>query len=116
MNKKGQALVEFILILPVILIVFMALVDVGGIFMQKIDLNNSMETVTDLYQNNNKKELMAYVAKENLTYDESVTDDTVKITLKKSISVSAPILSNVLGKNYKIETSKVIYAGEKDEQ
>lgn len=115
MNKKGQALVEFILILPVILMVFMALIDVGGIFMQKMDLNNSMDTVARLYQNNDKKELMAYVAKENLSYDEAVTGDMVKITLKKNINVSAPVLSNVLGKNYKIETSKVIYAGEKNE-
>jgi len=116
MNKKGQALVEFILILPVILMVFMALIDIGSIFIQKIDLNNSMNTVSDLYKNGDKKELMAYVAKENLKYDESVTNDMVTLTLKKNIDVSAPILSNVLGKKYTIDTSKVIYAGEKDEQ
>ena len=116
MNKKGQALVEFILILPVILMVFMVLIDVGSIFIQKIDLNNSMSTVSDLYQNGDKKELMAYVAKENLKYDEASTNDMVTLTLKKNIDVSAPILSNVLGKKYTIDTSKVIYAGEKDEQ
>lgn len=115
MNKKGQALVEFILILPVILMVFMVLIDVGSIFIQKIDLNNSMSTVSDLYQNGDKKELMAYVAKENLKYDEASTNDMVTLTLKKNVDVSAPILSNVLGKNYIIETSKVIYTGEKDE-
>jgi len=115
MNKKGQALVEFILILPVILMVFMALIDVGGIFMQKIDLSNSMNTVGDLYKNGEKKELMAYVAKENLSYDENVTGEMVKLTLKKRIDISAPLLSNVLGKKHTLETSKVIYVGEKDE-
>ena len=116
MNKKGQALVEFILILPVILMVFMALIDIGSIFIQKIDLNNSMNTVSEMYQNGDKKELMAYVAKEELKYDEFVSGDMATLTLKKNIDVSAPILSNVLGKRYQIETSKVIYAGEKDEQ
>jgi len=115
MNRKGQALVEFILILPVILMVFMVLVDVGGIFVQKIDLSNSMNTVSDLYKNGDKKELMAYVAKENLNYDESITGQMVKLTLKKRIDISAPLLSNVLGKKHTIEASKVIYAGEKDE-
>lgn len=115
MNKKGQALVEFILILPVILLIFMALIDVGSIFMQKIDLSNTMNTVSDLYQHGDKKELMAYVAKEDLKYSESVTGDMVKLTLNKSVDVSAPILRNVLGKRYTIEASKVIYAGEKNE-
>ncbi|MCI9110451.1 MAG: pilus assembly protein [Bacilli bacterium] len=115
MNKKGQALVEFILILPVILMVFMALIDIGSIFVQKIDLNNSMNTVSDLYQNGDKKELMAYVAKENLKYDETLTGDMVTLMLKKNVTVSAPILSNVLGKKYQIETSKVVYVGDKNE-
>lgn len=115
MNRKGQALVEFILILPVILMVFMALIDIGSIFIQKMDLNSSMGTVSELYRNADKKELLAYVAKEDLIYDEAVSGDMVKITLKKNIEVSAPLLSNVLGKNYKIEASKVIYSGGNDE-
>ena len=59
MKEKGQALVEFILILPVILLIFMALIDVGNIFIQKLSLNDAMQTVTDLYQNDEKKELLA---------------------------------------------------------
>ena len=35
MNKKGQALVEFILILPVLLLILMAMIDIGNIFLKK---------------------------------------------------------------------------------
>lgn len=115
MNEKGQALVEFILILPVMLLVVVVLIDIGNIFMQKINLNDSLQTACELYKNDNKKELLAYTAKENLQYDEKNVNDMVKITLKKNVTVTAPILSNVLGKKYMMEASKTIYAGDKDE-
>ena len=46
MNKKGQALVEFILILPVLLLIVMAIIDIGNIFLNKYDLNKDLDTVT----------------------------------------------------------------------
>lgn len=109
MKEKGQALIEFILILPIILLVFVALIDIGNIFLQKYNLNYSLETVTELYQNDKQKELKAYVANENLIYDESKTGDMIKLTLKKKISINAPGLNNVLGKEYTAEASKSIY-------
>ncbi len=115
MNNRGQALVEFILILPVILITIVVLTDLGSIFVQKINLNNSMTTVVELYQNNKKEEMLAYVAKENLKYEEKEINDMVELTLKKDIKVSAPILNNVLGKTYVAETSQTIYKGDQDE-
>ena len=42
MNKKGQALVEFILILPVLLLILMAMIDIGNIFLKKYELENSL--------------------------------------------------------------------------
>ena len=109
MKEKGQALIEFILILPIILLVFVALIDIGNIFLQKYNLNDSLETVTELYQNDKQKELKAYVANENLIYDESKNGDMIKLTLKKKISINAPGLNNVLGKEYTAEASKSIY-------
>ena len=109
MNKKGQALVEFILILPVLLLVVMAMIDIGNIFLKKYDLNNDLDTVTNLYQSGQIKELGAYLANEDLTLDEKSQNGMTTLTLKKSISITAPGLSNILGKNYEIETSKVIY-------
>ncbi len=109
MKEKGQALIEFILILPIILLVFVALIDIGNIFLQKYSLNDSLEVVTDLYQNDKTKELKAYIANENLIYDERKTGDMIKITLKKTIKVNAPVLNNILGKEYIAEASKSIY-------
>ena len=58
MNKKGQALVEFIIILPVIIFIIMLLVDFMTIFSYKNKLESNMNNVTILYKKkktNNKK-------------------------------------------------------------
>ena len=117
MNKKGQALIEFILILPIILLIFISLIDIGSIFMQKYNLNNSLETITELYQNDDLRELHAYVAKEEINYNEETSNDLITIKINKNVKINAPILSNVLGKNYKVECSKTFYKKEAlDEQ
>lgn len=116
MNKKGQALIEFILILPIILLILVYLIDIGNIFMQKYTLNNNLETITDLYQNDNLKELHAYAAAEDIEYKEEIAGKLITIKLEKKIKVSAPGLSKILGKNYKIETKKTFYKKEKQNE
>ncbi len=114
MNKKGQALVEFVLVLPVLLIVIMSLIDVGNIFMNKYELNKDLEVVTTIYQNHDKKELLAYTANENIEFSESLNNHLTVLTLKKDIEINAPILSNILGKKYTVEVSRSIYGEEND--
>lgn len=109
MNNKGQALIEFILILPVLLLILMAMIDIGNIFLKKYELNEDLETVTELYKNNDTKELGLYLANEDIKLEDSKTNEMITITLQKQIEINAPLLKNVLGKNYIIETSKTFY-------
>lgn len=109
MNNKGQALIEFILILPVLLLILMAVIDIGNIFLKKYELNEDLETVTELYKNNDTKELGLYLANEDIKLEDSKTNEMITITLQKQIEINAPLLKNVLGKNYIIETSKTFY-------
>ncbi len=113
MKEKGQALVEFILILPIILLILVALIDIGNIFLQKYNLNNDLETITDLYKNNKTQEIKAYIINEGLSYEEKANGDLIQIILKKPVKITAPVLSNILGNNYTIETSKNIYPNSK---
>ena len=46
LNKKGQALIEFIIILPIFLILVMGIFDFGNIMYQRYKLENSF----DLYR------------------------------------------------------------------
>ena len=109
MNKKGQALVEFILILPVLLLIIIGMIDIGNIFLSKYDLNKDLENVVNLYQNGDTKSLGIYLAKENLSLKEDTKNGMITLTIKKDIEINTPGLSNILGKNYEIKTSKTFY-------
>ena len=109
MNKKGQALVEFILILPVLLLIAMAMIDIGNIFLNKYDLNKDLETVTEMYEKNDTKNLGVYLASEQLFLEDESKNGMITLTLKKNVEISAPGLTNILGKNYEITASKTIY-------
>ena len=50
-NKRGQALIEFVLILPVLLLIIFAFLDFGRIILCKNHLENIMSDVTNLYKN-----------------------------------------------------------------
>ena len=112
MNNKGQALIEFILIVPVLILIFLALVDIGNIFLKKYELNDNLETVATLYENKEMEKLNNFVNVQNITFKESKNNDLINLTVTKNVKVSAPILSNVLGKKFKIEASKNIYSEE----
>ena len=109
MNKKGQALIEFILILPVLLLILMAMIDIGNIFLTKYTLNSDLDNITTMYKNGDLKELGTYLASENIILDDKTLNGMTTLTVKKNIEINAPVLSNVLGEKYEITSSKVIY-------
>ena len=109
MNKKGQALVEFILILPVLLLIVMAIIDIGNIFFNKYDLNKDLDTVTELYRNGKTKELGVYLANEELSLEDKNQNGMITLTLKKNIEINAPGLTNILGEDYLIKNTKTFY-------
>ena len=49
--NKGQALVEFIIILPVALLLVLGVIDFGNIIYKKYTVENDLDTVLDQYQN-----------------------------------------------------------------
>ena len=51
MNRKGQALVEFVLILPVFILILFAIVDFGTILSKKNELENDSIDIVLLINN-----------------------------------------------------------------
>lgn len=112
MGEKGQALTEFILVLPVLLIIFLVIFNISYIYIEKYNLEKDLEVISDLYENSETKKMKAYISSEELGYSEKKKGNLVEINISKNLLVSAPFLNNILGKNFKIETSKTIYVGE----
>ena len=104
-NKKGQALVEFIIILPVIIYIIMFITDMMLIFSYKNHLESDMNETITLYKENKIDELNK-ITDATLTYE--VKYNYVYLTLIKNYKTITPGLSKVLGKPYKIKSERVI--------
>ena len=50
MNNRGQALVEFVLILPILIIILFSVIDFGMIYSSKSTLENDSADIIDLFK------------------------------------------------------------------
>ena len=105
MKNKGQALIEFVLILPVILLIIMYLVDASKIISYKTSIENDMNIIVNLYQN--KEELNKYITDNNIDVSYDTINNLTTITISKDTKYTMPSLNNILGN--KIETKRTIY-------
>lgn len=112
MNKKGQAIVEFIIILPLCLILIMAIIDVGKITCQKISLESTLNDVVSLYKDGtNIEEIDSKLRLDsdniNLNIEEKQTEVTLKLT--KEVDIITPGLNLILDSPYEVAVDKNIY-------
>lgn len=105
MNRKGQALVEFVLIFPLFLLVLFAIIDFGLILSKKNELENISVDVVTLYKNGKSIDEIKSLYSDVLIEKED-SSDYVKIVISKDINVMTPGLNLVLGNPYKVEIER----------
>lgn len=112
MNKKGQILVGFVLLLPLIIILFAYLIDNNILVQNKSKLDQITKTVVTYaleHRDKTEVELEEYIKKneKDLTSIKIILDEDVQIKLTKTIDA---IFGNVVGiKTYTISS---YYEGE----
>ena len=99
MNKKGQALIEFIIILPIFIMLMLAVFDYVRIYSEKSNLESVIEDVI----------LSNELNDDNITVLKETDEDKTKYTLNKSIDIYSPIISVIIGNKYVVSVSRVIY-------
>ncbi len=102
MNKRGQALIEFVLILPVLLLLIFAFIDFGRIISCQIHLESVMTDVVELSDDTNKidsflKKDTSYKIKYAIKNGEYK-----KITLETKLDLITPGLKNILKNPYRV--------------
>lgn len=117
MNNKGQTMVLFVLLLPIILIILCLVVDISLSELEKNKIKNIVkETIRNEFNNDNlrledsKNRINSIINKniENALIDLEISDNSIKVTILKDYK---GILLSVLNKDgYKI---KVSYKGYK---
>lgn len=108
-NHRGQALVEFILIIPVFAFLILGIMDIGNIVISKYNLENDLSNIVEMYQNDKYSDIDKYAQKNNIKVSYEKDDSYTTIILVDNLIIKTPGLNNVLGKKMKIETKRVIY-------
>ena len=97
MNKRGQALVEFVLVLPILIFLLLALVDISRMMIMKNHLESVLSSVDkETITINDKEYNIQFEKKDNYVY------------LKSCIDVITPGMNKILGNPACVTTSKEI--------
>ncbi len=113
LNNKAQALVEFVLILPILIILIFAIIDFGRIFVTQNELQTLLSRVSVL-----DKEQMNYsdihntvneFNKEQIDVALNYKDNGyLEVTLTKKVKIFTPGLNIVLNNPYDVKVNEVI--------
>ncbi len=107
MNNKGQALVEFVLILPIFIFIIFTAIDFGIVFNEKNHLENDSLDIINLYNKGTEIDAIESLYK---NYSIKVTDseDYYNIKITKKIKLRTPGLGKILGNPYLVEVERVV--------
>lgn len=121
MNNKGQTLVTFIIILPILLIILALVVDLGFIYIEKRNIDNNLYDATNYYLENideeDIEEKIKKLLNKNIDDINKITivdkEDYIEITVSKDIkNIYSIIKDTKIEITYKgIKGSKEIIKG-----
>lgn len=107
-KNKGQALVEFVIILPIILMIIFVIIDFSNVYYQKNALENQINEVVTYKKANKTNQYIKNKLNKNIKITYQTDDNLLKITLKKDIKLITPF-SKIITKNpFTIKTERTI--------
>lgn len=109
MKNRGQALVEFVLIIPIFLMILLAIIDFGNIFHTKYTLQNDLDLVTNLYKEQKEDDYLNYAFNNKLELNITKNNNYTTIEVSKNIKINTPLLDKVLSNPYNVKESITIY-------
>lgn len=114
MKNKGQALIEFVMILPILLFLIFALFDISKIVICKSHLENVMDEVLKLSSVPNELMINNYLENETEYKINSsiVFDEHYLVTLETSVELITPGLKNILKSPYNIKAERRVISCE----
>lgn len=114
MNKKGQALVEFIIILPILIFILFAIIDYGVISYNRNRMENIINDVSKMYNNNEpEKDIKDFIKTNdsNININIDILNDGkfINIALNKKYDYITPGLNKIFKENI-IKVERKIYS------
>lgn len=113
MNKKGQALVEFVLIVPVLIMILFCMIDFGKILYYRINLESKLDKVIDLYESDKTyNEINEKISKDDSSIKITIANkdnEYVEFTLIKEAEIITPGLNLILDNPFGVKITRMVY-------
>lgn len=107
MNRKGQALVEFVLILPIFILILFAVIDFGMILNKKNELENNSVDIVDMLKSGISVEEIQNTYP-NIELSIKKEEKYTNIRISEKVKIITPGLNRVLGNPYIVNIERNI--------
>lgn len=108
-NKNGQALVEFILIVPIFAFLIMTMIDFGILFTKQYQLQDDLDSIVTLYENRQSEEMKMYADQRGVSIQIHTEDNKVIFEASQQLRMQTPLLHIIFGNPYVITSKRVIF-------
>ncbi len=108
MNKRGQALIEFVLILPVFLFLILATYDFGMIFTKQNKLETDSNDIVLLYESGKTIDEINNLYKP-LIVRSKIDSEYIQIQVSDKLKLVTPGFNRIFGNPYEITVERYIY-------
>lgn len=107
MNNRGQALIEFVLILPISIMLLFAIIDFGLIFSNKYKLENTSTDIIEFIKNDTDINSIKELYKDT---DIIISPETTytSITIKKKVKIFNFGLERIISNPYEIKVERYL--------
>lgn len=110
LNNKGQVLVLFVIVLPIIILLLLVSIELGGLYLEKTKTKNSIkEILTSQLKNSETNENINILIEKNI---DDISDKTI-FTSEDEIRIKITQQKQLFGRNIEL---KYNYIGKKQEQ
>ena len=111
-NKKGQALVEFVIILPIFIFMLLSIIDIGKVIYFQNQLVSELYDVVELYKNQKTYE---EILNELNLQDEGVTleiknqdNEIITFYLKRDVEIITPGLNVIFDNPHTVTVERAL--------
>lgn len=112
LKNKGQALIEFVIILPIFVFMILAVIDLGKILYFGNILESKMDDVITYYEENKTyNEIDNLIKLDDKTIEFQATNENntyIEFKLIKNLDIITPGLNFILGNPYNVTAKRTI--------
>ena len=100
MNKKGQALVEFIIVMPIFILILLAAFDWVKVIQVKMNLESALDEIVF-----NE----SYSLDKDMVLKKEIENDMTIYKITTNVKLSSPFVTFVVDNPYKVVVERAIY-------